>query len=147
MPKLPIATLPVITVTAALFVAPDGRVLVQKRPEGKPMAGLWEFPGGKVERDETPELALIRELHEELGVTIDVGGLKPLTFASAPLGNGHLLLLLFEVTEWFGTPEPLHAEALQWLMPEALYTLKMPPADYPLIPWIERLVTNRSDRE
>lgn len=137
---------PIITVAAALFMDSNGRVLVQKRPNGKPMAGLWEFPGGKLESGESPEMALVRELHEELGVSVEVGALGPLAFASASLEKAHLVLLLFRVAEWVGTPEPLHAEALQWLYPDDLYTLEMPPADYPLIPMIQQLATSPSDR-
>ena len=95
------------------------------------MAGLWEFPGGKIDAGETPETALARELEEELGV--EVVAAEPLTFASASLNDAHLVMLLYVCREWHGTPTPLHASALQWVKPDDLYALSMPPADLPLI--------------
>jgi 8-oxo-dGTP diphosphatase len=122
-----------VFVTAAALITHDGQILLQKRPEGGSMAGLWEFPGGKVEAGETPEAALVRELAEELGITLAEEGLKPLTFASAPLGNRRLLLLLYVCRQWQGEPKPLHATQLQWVKPEAMAALPMPPADVPLV--------------
>lgn len=130
----------IVTVVAAALVDGDGRVLVQRRPPGKPMADLWEFPGGKVEAGELPEAALCRELHEELGITIDPAALVPATFASAPLGERHLLLLLYTLREWEGRPEAQHATALQWVHPAGLRDLAMPPADIPLIDILEALI-------
>ena len=127
-------------VAAAALVDADGRVLVQRRPAGKPMAGLWEFPGGKVEPGEAPEAALIRELAEELGIDVESACLAPAAFASEPLGERHLLLLLYVCRKWRGMPEARHAEALQWLRPVALHRLAMPPADKPLIGLLEALV-------
>lgn len=95
------------------------------------MAGLWEFPGGKVDAGETPEAALRRELQEELG--IDVKQLEPLTFVEAPVDGRHLLMLLYVCRDWQGIPAPLHASAMQWIRPQTLYALPMPPADLPLI--------------
>ncbi len=131
--------LPLI-VTAAALVDRDGRLLVQQRPAGKSMAGLWEFPGGKLEPGETPEAGLIRELQEELGIATDAACLAPATFASEALGDRHLLLLLFICRKWRGTPEPLEAAALKWVRPVELHALAMPPADRPLIGLIEALI-------
>ena len=125
-------------VVAAALLSSDGRVLVQLRPTGKALAGLWEFPGGKVEPGETPEVALVRELAEELGIGVAEVDLAPLTFASAPLVNRHLLLLLYVCRRWTGVPEPLDATALAWHAPAALRDLAMPPADQPFIAALER---------
>lgn len=130
----------IVTVVAAALVDGDGRVLVQRRPPGKPMADLWEFPGGKVEPGELPEAALCRELHEELGITIDPAALVPATFASAPLGERHLLLLLYTLRAWDGQLEAQHATALLWVHPAGLRDLAMPPADIPLIGILEALI-------
>ncbi|HTG39279.1 MAG TPA: (deoxy)nucleoside triphosphate pyrophosphohydrolase [Sphingomonas sp.] len=134
------ANAPILMVAAAAMVDGDGRVLVQRRPAGKPMAGLWEFPGGKVDAGETPETALIRELQEELGVDVDHACLAPAVFASEPLGDRHLLLLLFALRKWRGVPMAHHAEALKWVRPVELHRLDMPPADRPLIGLIEALL-------
>ena len=130
-----------LLVVAVALVDEDGRVLVQQRPPGKPMAGLWEFPGGKVEAGELPEAALIRELAEELGIAIDARALAPAAFASERLGGRHLLLLLYVAREWEGAPEPHHASALQWVRPDELRSLAMPPADVPLVDALERLLS------
>jgi len=127
-------------VVAAALVDADGRVLLQQRPAGKQMAGLWEFPGGKMEPSETPEAALIRELAEELGISVSSACLAPASFASAPLGDRHLLLLLFVCRKWQGVPQPLAASALQWVRPIAMHALAMPPADRPLIGLLEALI-------
>jgi len=118
----------------------DGRVLVQQRPPGTAMAGLWEFPGGKIEPGETPEAALIRELAEELGIEVDHACLAPACFASEPLGTRHLLLLVYALRKWKGVPEARHATALRWVRPVELYGLDMPPADRPLIGLLEALL-------
>jgi 8-oxo-dGTP diphosphatase len=127
-------------VVAAALVDSDGRVLVQQRPPGKPMAGLWEFPGGKVEPGEKPEAALVRELTEELGIAVESACLAPATFASEALGERHLILLLYALRKWRGVPEPRHASALKWVRPLELHALAMPPADKPLIGLLEALV-------
>lgn len=129
-----------MTVVAAAMIDPMGHVLVQQRPMGKPMAGLWEFPGGKVDAGELPEAALCRELHEELGITVDPSALTPAAFASEPLGDRHLLLLLYILRDWAGMPEPRHATALDWVAPAALHGLDMPPADLPLVDLLEKLI-------
>ncbi|RHW17091.1 (deoxy)nucleoside triphosphate pyrophosphohydrolase [Sphingomonas gilva] len=129
-----------LIVTAAALIDRDGRLLVQQRPEGKSMAGLWEFPGGKLEPDETPESCLIRELEEELGIATDAACLAPAAFASEALGDRHLLLLLYICRKWRGTPRALEAAALKWVRPVELHALPMPPADRPLIGLIEALV-------
>lgn len=129
-----------LMVVAAALVDADGRVLLQQRPPGKPMADLWEFPGGKVEPGEAPEAALVRELEEELGIRTHASCLAPATFASEPLGDRHLLLLLYVCRKWQGLPEARHATALQWVRPAQMYALEMPPADLPLIGLLDSLI-------
>lgn len=131
---------PLLMVVAAALVDADGRVLVQQRPPGKPMAGLWEFPGGKVDPGELPEAALCRELEEELGIGVESACLAPATFASESLGDLHLLLLLFALRKWSGVPQTHHATALKWVRPLELHRLDMPPADKPLIGLLEALI-------
>jgi 8-oxo-dGTP diphosphatase len=125
---------PILLVAAAALVDVDNRVLITRRPEGRPMAGLWEFPGGKVEPDETPEAALIRELHEELGIDTWESCLAPLSFASHAYDDFHLLMPLFACRKWQGTPRAREGQALKWVRPAALRDYPMPPADLPLIP-------------
>jgi len=122
-----------LLVVACALVDPDRRVLIAQRPEGKAMAGLWEFPGGKVEPGETPEAALIRELAEELGVATQSACLAPLSFASHSYENFHLLMPLYVCRKWQGVPEPREHVALKWVRPQALRDYAMPPADEPLI--------------
>jgi 8-oxo-dGTP diphosphatase len=122
-----------LLVVAAALIDAEGRVLVQQRAPGRSMAGLWEFPGGKLEADETPEQALARELLEELGVTVDPAALRPMTFASEPLGARHLVMLLYTVRRWAGEPRALDASAIRWAGLEDLRSLPMPPADVPLV--------------
>ncbi|MFN3641368.1 MAG: (deoxy)nucleoside triphosphate pyrophosphohydrolase [Gemmobacter sp.] len=123
-----------VLVAAAALIDPDGRVLIAQRPEGKAMAGLWEFPGGKVEPGETPEAALIRELREELGIDTWSSCLAPLSFASHAYADFHLLMPLFACRRWDGTPRPREGQRLAWIRPAALRDYPMPPADLPLIP-------------
>lgn len=123
-----------VLVSAVALIDVDGRVLLAQRPEGKSMAGLWEFPGGKVEPGETPEVALIRELQEELGIDTWASCLAPLTFASHSYDNFHLLMPLFACRKWQGTPMSKENQALKWVRPDKLREFKMPPADIPLIP-------------
>ena len=130
-----------LTVVAAALVDGEGRVLLQQRAEGRQMAGLWEFPGGKVEPGERPEEALVRELREELGIDVASDALAPAAFASAELGDRHLLLLLYICRSWTGEPEALDAAMLQWVRPVEMRALPMPPADKPLIPALERLIS------
>lgn len=134
------AELVLFPVVAAALIDGEGRVLVQRRPPGKMMAGLWEFPGGKLEPGETPEAALIRELHEELGITVSAASIVPTAFASEKLGERHLLLLLYLCRTWSGTPRALDAVAIDWVAPADLHALAMPPADLPLIGLLERLI-------
>ncbi|MGV3768855.1 MAG: (deoxy)nucleoside triphosphate pyrophosphohydrolase [Sphingobium phenoxybenzoativorans] len=138
-PDLP-APASILHVVAAALVDADGRVLLQQRPEGKPMAGLWEFPGGKIEHGETPEAALIRELNEELGIVTQGSCLAPAAFASEALGERHLLLLLYVCRKWTGIAEARHATALKWVKPAQMYALDMPPADLPLIGLLDALL-------
>jgi 8-oxo-dGTP diphosphatase len=129
-----------IWVVAAALINASGDVLVQKRPKGRSMAGLWEFPGGKVEPGECPETALVRELHEELGVIVAKSDLMPATFASEPLDGRHLLLLLYLCRDWTGTETALDAEEIRWVALDRLDQLDMPPADQPFIKALQRLV-------
>jgi 8-oxo-dGTP diphosphatase len=127
-------------VVAAALVDDAGRVLLQQRAPGRAMAGLWEFPGGKVEEGERPEAALARELQEELGISVDKEALAPAAFASADNGGRHMLLLLYLCREWLGEPRALDAADLKWVRPAEMAALPMPPADEPLIPLLERLL-------
>ena len=124
----------IVLVSAVALIDPDGRILLAQRPEGKSMAGLWEFPGGKVEPNETPELALVRELQEELGIDTWESCLAPLTFASHSYEDFHLLMPLFACRKWNGTPESKEGQALKWVRATQLKDYSMPPADIPLIP-------------
>lgn len=129
-----------ILVVAAALIDADGRVLVQQRRPDRPMPGLWEFPGGKVEADETPEAALIRELEEELGIETWQSCLAPACFATGKIAESDLLLLLYVCRKWRGQPEPRDASGLKWLRPVELHRLAMPPADRPLIGLLEALI-------
>ena len=129
-----------LPVVAAALVDGDGRVLLQQRPQGKALAGLWEFPGGKIEPGESPEAALVRELAEELGISVAQSCLAPATFASAPVLDRHLLLLLFICRKWEGIPRAIEAPALGWYRPIEMHALAMPPADRPLIGLLEALI-------
>ncbi|MGC9417385.1 MAG: 8-oxo-dGTP diphosphatase MutT [Rhodovulum sp.] len=124
----------IVLVAAVALVDPDGRVLLAQRPEGKAMAGLWEFPGGKVEPGETPEAALMRELKEELGIDTWESCLAPLTFASHTYEDFHLLMPLFICRKWQGQPHGHEGQALAWAHARNLRKYPMPPADIPLIP-------------
>ncbi|MGH6818220.1 MAG: (deoxy)nucleoside triphosphate pyrophosphohydrolase [Methylovirgula sp.] len=123
-----------VLVVAAALIDADGRVLIARRPEGKPLAGLWEFPGGKVDPDERPETALIRELAEELGIEVEEACLAPLTFASHTYEDFHLLMPLYVCRRWRGIVRAEAAQALKWVWPQDLRGYPMPPADAPLIP-------------
>lgn len=129
-----------VLVSAVALVDPDGRVLLAQRPEGKAMAGLWEFPGGKVEPGETPEAALIRELREELGIDTEESCLAPLTFASHSYEDFHLLMPLFVCRKWKGTPQPQEGQTLEWARVNRLRDYPMPAADIPLIPMLRDLL-------
>ena len=122
-----------VLVAACALVDADGRVLIAQRPEGKPMAGLWEFPGGKVERGERPEQTLIRELKEELGIAVSEDCLAPLTFASHAYPDFHLLMPLYVCRRWEGTVTAREAQRLAWVKPNRLRDYAMPPADEPLV--------------
>lgn len=122
-----------VLVSAVALIDADGRVLLAQRPPGKSMAGLWEFPGGKVEPGETPEAALIRELDEELGISTHASCLAPLTFASHAYPDFHLLMPLFACRRWQGTPVSREGQALTWARVSELRDYPMPPADVPLI--------------
>jgi 8-oxo-dGTP diphosphatase len=129
-----------VLIVACGLIDPDGRVLVAQRPPKKAMAGLWEFPGGKVESQERPEEALIRELKEELGIAVQEPCLAPFTFASHSYPGFHLLMPLFVCRRWYGTPVPLEHTALKWVRPRDLPSYPMPPADVPLIPMLRDLL-------
>ena len=123
-----------ILVSAVALIDRDGRVLLAQRPEGKSMAGLWEFPGGKLEEGETPEAALVRELHEELGIETWDSCLAPLTFASHKYEDFHLLMPLYACRKWSGIVQPKEGQTLKWVVARDLSKYPMPAADLPLIP-------------
>ncbi len=123
-----------LLVSAVALIDVDGRILLAQRPAGKSLAGLWEFPGGKVEPGETPEAGLIRELHEELGIETWQSCLAPLTFASHTYDDFHLLMPLFACRRWQGTPQGREGQSLAWVRAADLRNYPMPPADLPLIP-------------
>ena len=129
-----------VLVAACALVDADGRVLLTERPPGKSMAGLWEFPGGKLEAGERPEETLIRELKEELDIDVEAACLAPACFASEPLDGRALLLLLYICRKWRGQPRPIEGGALKWVRPVELHGLAMPPADKPLIGLLEALL-------
>jgi 8-oxo-dGTP diphosphatase len=131
---------PLVLVAACALVDADGRVLVAERPPGRSMAGLWEFPGGKLRGTETPEACLVRELAEELGITVDPACLAPLTFASHAYRDFHLLMPLYVCRVWSGEPQGREGQGLRWVRPRELRGLAMPPADLPLIPVLEELL-------
>lgn len=130
---------PLLLVSAAALVDRDGRVLLAQRPPGKHLAGLWEFPGGKLEAGETPEAALVRELREELGIDTQESCLAPVAFASHGYEQFHLLLMLFACRKWTGTPTGA-GMSVQWVRPRDMFALPMPPADRPLIGLLDALI-------
>lgn len=127
---------PILLVAACALVDADGRVLLAQRPPGKQLAGLWEFPGGKVELGETPEETLVRELQEEIGVETKVACLAPLTFASHSYDDFHLLMPLYVCRRFWGTAVPREGQVLKWVRPLQMRDYPMPPADAPLIPFL-----------
>lgn len=137
---MPTTVREVVLVAACALIDADGRVLVAQRPPGKPMAGLWEFPGGKVAPGETPEACLVRELREELDIGTETACLAPLTFASHAYERFHLLMPLWVCRRWQGEPCGREGQALRWVRPRQLRQLPMPAADLPLIPFLEELL-------
>ena len=133
-------TLKTVHVAACALIDTDGRVLIAQRPPGKSMAGLWEFPGGKVEAGETPEATLIRELNEELGIVVKEACLAPLTFASHTYADFHLLMPLYVCRRWEGTAVAQEGQNLAWVRPNRLRDYPMPPADLPLISHLTTLL-------
>ncbi|MDQ8699909.1 8-oxo-dGTP diphosphatase MutT [Hyphomicrobium sp. LHD-15] len=133
-------TKPILLVAAAALVDSDNRVLISKRPEGKSLSGLWEFPGGKVDAGETPEAALIRELKEELAIEVCETCLAPFTFASHAYRDFHLLMPLYLCRNWEGEITPQEGQEVTWVRAKRLADYPMPPADAPLIPWLRDLL-------
>ncbi len=131
---------PTVLVVAVALIDPDGRILIAQRPEGKQLAGLWEFPGGKVEAGERPEQALIRELHEELGIDVKEACLAPFVFTSHAYEKFHLLMPLYLCRRWSGTVVAKEHTALAWVKPDKLRDYPMPPADEPLVAWLRDLI-------
>lgn len=134
------AAIPTVLVVAVALIDIDGRVLIAKRPAGKQLAGMWEFPGGKVEPGERPEAALIRELREELGIEVNESCLAPFVFASHAYDSFHLLMPLYLCRRWSGTVVAREHEALAWVKPNKLSDYPMPPADEPLVAWLRDLI-------
>jgi len=124
---------PIVPIVCAALVDGDGKVLLQQRPQGKAMAGLWEFPGGKINPGESPELALCRELREELGLDVVPSSLEPFGFASHRYDGFHILLLLYRCHAWHGAPHPRESQAFAWVAPEGMSDYAMPEADKPLV--------------
>ena len=137
---MPRETHRLVLVAACALIDTDGRVLIAQRPDDKPMAGLWEFPGGKIEQDERPEDALIRELKEELAIDVQEACLAPLTFASHRYEDFALLMPLYTCRRWNGTPVPREHRAVKWVKPAELAKYQMPPADLPLLPMLRELL-------
>jgi 8-oxo-dGTP diphosphatase len=136
----PQAALPVVLVVCVALVDADGRVLLAQRPEGRHLAGLWEFPGGKVDPGEGPEAALIRELKEELGIDVTASCLAPLTFVSHAYADFHLLMPLYVCRKWSGEVRPLEGQRLAWVRPLRMSDYPMPPADKPLVAMLRDLL-------
>lgn len=134
----------IVTVAAVALMDKQGRILLAQRPEGKEMAGLWEFPGGKLETGETPEDCLVRELREELGIEIASEALEPIQFVSWDYERFHLVMLLYGARTWRGAVTGLESQALNWILQEDLSTYPMPPADIPLIPTLSTWATTRN---
>lgn len=132
--------LPVVLVVAGLLMDKAGRILLATRPKGKSMAGLWEFPGGKIEPFESPEAALARELREELGIELDIGALSPLTFASHSYPDFHLLMPLYLCRRWEGVPSPREGQKIRWAGLDEMAGLEMPPADRPLVAHLKKIL-------
>lgn len=130
----------ILLVAACALIDQDGRILLAQRPEGKSLAGLWEFPGGKVENGETPEETLVRELEEELAIKTKIACLAPLTFASHSYETFHLLMPLYVCRRFEGIPRGAEGQAIKWVKPQALRDYPMPPADEPLIPYLQDLM-------
>lgn len=129
-----------VLVVAVALIDEDGRILMTKRPEGKAMAGLWEFPGGKLEAGEMPEAALIRELKEELGLDVKAECLAPFTFASHAYPEFHLLMPLYVCRKWVGIPLPREGQEMKWVRPQNMRGMPMPPADTPLVAHLQSLL-------
>ena len=138
--RAPEPEVPIVLVVAGALIDPDGRVLIARRPEGKAMAGLWEFPGGKVADGETPEAALIREFHEELGIDTRESCLAPIAFASHRYDDFHLLMPLYVCRVWKGMPAAQEGQELAWVRPPSLSDYEMPPADAPLVAMLRDLL-------
>ncbi len=132
--------MPIVLVAAAALIDPQNRILIAQRPEGKSMAGLWEFPGGKIEKGEVPEFALMRELEEELGIETRPTCYNPIAFASHAYDDFHLLMPLFACRMWRGVPKAIEHSALKWVRPLDLNNYDMPPADIPLISILRDLI-------
>ncbi|MEG9884743.1 MAG: (deoxy)nucleoside triphosphate pyrophosphohydrolase [Hyphomicrobiales bacterium] len=133
----------VVFVSGCALIDAQGRVLIAKRPQTKPMAGLWEFPGGKIESGESPESALIRELREELAIDADASSLSPLTFTSHDYDDFHLLMVLYECRKWGGEIKAVEGQTLRWVEPIRLYDHPMPSANPPLLPRLVSLLKPR----